>query len=57
LARSNKPEHLSEALILEANAWEKGERNPWGISEEWIGEFHANSVASKAIEYLNLNRS
>jgi glycosyltransferase involved in cell wall biosynthesis len=57
LARSNKLEHLSEALILEAHAWEKGERNPQGISEEWIGEFHANSVASKAIEHLNLNRS
>jgi glycosyltransferase involved in cell wall biosynthesis len=53
LAHENTPKCLANALMQEAEDWECGRRNPRGISEKWMGEFHANSVASKAIEYLN----
>ena len=54
LARSNKPEHLSEALTLEAHAWEKGERNPFSIATIWGSEFHAGEVAGRALAFLDL---
>jgi len=54
LAGSNTPEHLSEALTLEALAWENGDRNPFAIAENWGSEFHAGEVASRALGFLAL---
>jgi glycosyltransferase involved in cell wall biosynthesis len=58
LAAQNTPKALAEALAFEARAWDSGARDPFAIATAWTGEFHANSVASKAIEYLDhaLNR-
>lgn len=55
LADKNTPKSLAAVLSLEAKDWECGRRNPRMISDNWIKEFHANSVASKALEHLDLN--
>lgn len=52
LADTNSPKSLANTLKKEARNWESCRRNPQQISQEWRGEFHANSVALKAIEYL-----
>ena len=45
---------LAEALQLEAQAWDKGERDPERISHIWTEEFHDVKVASRALEFLGL---
>jgi len=48
---------LAEELVLEADAWERGERNASAISVSWTREFHAKNVARRALEYLDLVNS
>ena len=55
LAGRNAPERLAEALSLEAHPWEKGERNPFTIAENWGSEFHAGEVAGRALAFLGLD--
>ena len=45
---------LSEALILEAAAWENNQRIPGRISNIWAPEFAVSNVARKAISMLRL---
>jgi glycosyltransferase involved in cell wall biosynthesis len=45
---------LAEALMLEAKAWAKNERDPFRISRIWSGEFHATEVAKRALRMLGL---
>ena len=45
---------LAEALMLEADAWAHGQRDPKRISEIWSDEFHSNKVAARGIEILGL---
>lgn len=54
LAPRNTPSALTDELILEAGAWEAGERDPDRISRIWCAEFHAPKVAQRALESLNL---
>lgn len=54
LASRYAPEDLAAALCQEADAWEKGKRNPREISNNWAGEFHAKQTALRAIRMLGL---
>jgi hypothetical protein len=55
LATRNTPDALSTELVLEADAWESGQRDPERISRIWCKEFHAPEVAMRAIQYLGLD--
>ncbi|MEO7098020.1 MAG: glycosyltransferase family 4 protein [Luteolibacter sp.] len=52
LASRNTPDALTDELVLEANAWEAGERSPERIGRIWCEEFHASEVARRALELL-----
>ena len=54
LALGMNSDALAEALKLEAQAWDKGERDPERISHVWTQEFHDVKVASRALEFLGL---
>ena len=54
LAGANEPELLADALVLEADAWEIGQRDPERISKIWGPEFHAPAVAKRAMDALGL---
>jgi|694.fasta_scaffold110456_2 glycosyltransferase involved in cell wall biosynthesis len=45
---------LTEALRLEADAWDKRERDPKRISAIWCSEFHEKAVAKRGLELLGL---
>jgi glycosyltransferase involved in cell wall biosynthesis len=45
---------LAEALMLEADAWSHGQRDPKRISDIWTEEFHSNKVAARGLEMLGL---
>ena len=45
---------LAEALMLEADAWRLGQRDPKRISDIWSDEFHSNKVAARGLEMLGL---
>ena len=45
---------LAEAMTLEAQAWDRGERDPEHISRIWTEEFHDVKVASRALEFLGV---
>ena len=45
---------LAEALQLEADAWDSGERDPKRISTIWCPEFHETAVAKRGLELLGL---
>jgi glycosyltransferase involved in cell wall biosynthesis len=55
LATRNNPRALADELILEADAWERGERDPERISRIWTREFHAPEVARRALAALGLS--
>jgi len=54
LASRNQPDALADELILEANSWETGQRDPQRISRIWTQEFHAPEVARRALAALGL---
>lgn len=54
IASRNNSASLTDELILEANAWESGQRDPNRISDIWCNEFHADRVAQRAMQALNL---
>lgn len=54
LARHNDASALARELILEAQSWDEGNRDPKIISSAWSNEFHASNVASRSMELLNL---
>lgn len=45
---------LAEALMLEADAWSQGQRDPQRISSIWSDEFHSSKVAARALAMLGL---
>ncbi len=47
---------LADALCLEAQAWETGQRDPTRISSIWMDEFHNTKVISRALGLLGLQR-
>ncbi len=55
LASSNQADSLATELILEAESWQQGQRDPEHISRVWNREFHAPEVARKAIASLGLS--
>jgi glycosyltransferase involved in cell wall biosynthesis len=57
LAHRNTPTALAEELLLEADAWDRGERDPERISRIWSDEFHAVQVAGRALDALELRWS
>lgn len=57
LAGANDPELLADALLLEAEAWESGQRDPARISASWCPEFHSRSVADRVLQALGLDAS
>jgi len=57
LASRNSADAMTDELVLEANAWENGERNPERISQIWRAEFHAPMVASRALKALGISPS
>jgi glycosyltransferase involved in cell wall biosynthesis len=54
LALAMDADSLCEALMLEADAWEAGQRDPERISRIWCEEFHSTKVAERAIRLLEL---
>ena len=54
LASRNKADALADELVLEANSWEAGERDPERISRIWCKEFHAPNVAMRALSALKI---
>lgn len=55
LAIDMTAEALAEALMLEADAWDQGQRDPRRISEIWCDEFHSHKVAARGLEMLGLS--
>lgn len=45
----NTPSFLADALTMEAEAWDRGERDPEAISSSWCREFHAPEVARQIL--------
>lgn len=45
---------LADELLLEADSWTRGERDPVRISRIWCEEFHATAVARRALVHLGL---
>jgi glycosyltransferase involved in cell wall biosynthesis len=56
LAPHNTADALSDELIIEADAWESGDRDPARISQIWRREFHASEVAQRALYALGNTR-
>jgi glycosyltransferase involved in cell wall biosynthesis len=56
LALRCSAEALADELVLEADSWGRGERDPARISRIWCEEFHAPAVARKALDCLGLPR-
>jgi glycosyltransferase involved in cell wall biosynthesis len=54
LALGMDADAMAEALQLEAQAWDREERNPARISRIWTEEFHDVNVATRALELLGL---
>jgi glycosyltransferase involved in cell wall biosynthesis len=54
LADKENPKAFADALFREAEAWDRGLRNPGRIARHWQAQTHANEVASKAIQLLEL---
>jgi glycosyltransferase involved in cell wall biosynthesis len=54
LALGMDTDSLAEALQLEAEAWDKGQRDPIRISCIWCNEFHDVNVAARALDFLGL---
>ena len=54
LAAGMKAGAMAEALMLEAQAWEAGERDAHRISSIWCDEFHADAVADRALRLLKI---
>jgi len=52
-AATNTAESLSQALLSEAEAWDKGDRNPDRISVVWTSEFHSEQVAQKVLDLVH----
>ena len=55
LAESNTPISLSEALVLEADAWAKQQRDPHRISRIWSPEFNMSEIAKQILQILELD--
>jgi glycosyltransferase involved in cell wall biosynthesis len=54
LALGMDADSLAEALQLEAEAWDTGQREPIRISRIWCNEFHDVNVAARALDFLGL---
>ena len=54
LAAKETPEAFAEALSKEAAMWDGGLRSPDITARRWQSETHADKVAAKALEFLNL---
>ncbi len=54
LAIDMSADALAEALMLEADAWSQGQRDPKRISDIWSDEFHSNKVAARGLGLLGL---
>ncbi len=52
LSIEDSAECLAETLLLELEAWDRGERNPEGISDFWTSQLSVNAVVSKIIKLL-----
>lgn len=54
LASKETPEAFIEALSKEAVMWDRGLRSPDTTARRWQSETHADKVAAKAVELLDL---
>jgi glycosyltransferase involved in cell wall biosynthesis len=54
LASKETPEAFAEALSKEAAMWDRGLRSPDITAQRWQSETHADKVAAKALELLDL---
>jgi glycosyltransferase involved in cell wall biosynthesis len=57
LAEHSTPEILGDALLMELQSWERGERSPLSISQSWSSELHPDRVAHKILQVLDLKRN
>ena len=54
LASNETPEAFAEALSKEAAMWDRGLHSPHITAQRWQSETHADKVAAKALELLDL---
>lgn len=52
IAREDTPESLTEAILEELDAWQRGERNPANIAETWQPLFHADKALARIFDSL-----
>jgi len=55
LAAHHHPLALAEELLLEADAWDCNQREPFRIAKIWQEEFHAPRVAARALNLLGID--
>jgi len=55
LAKKETPHACSDALMHEANAWERGERDPEQIARRWTSELQASQAARRVMRQLRLS--
>ncbi|MEY3479510.1 MAG: hypothetical protein RIQ71_285 [Verrucomicrobiota bacterium] len=55
LAKKETPHAFSDALMHEANAWERGERDPEQIARRWTSELQASQAARRVMRQLRLS--
>ena len=51
------PEALTSTLLAELAAWDRGERDPLAISQQWVSELHPDRVASRILELFGKSAS
>ncbi|MCB1131471.1 MAG: glycosyltransferase, partial [Verrucomicrobiae bacterium] len=56
-AIQNDSSFLTDALVMEAHAWDAGHRDPHEISRNWTAEFHHVNVARRLLKLASADRS
>jgi len=54
LAKEETPESFANALIAEAEKWDKGHRSPEDISHRWSSDLHADKAGARVLRQLGL---
>jgi glycosyltransferase involved in cell wall biosynthesis len=49
-ALRNNARSLADALVMEATAWDEGDRDPHNISTAWVPEFCASNIARRILK-------
>jgi glycosyltransferase involved in cell wall biosynthesis len=56
VAPADDPQSIGRAVLSELALWESGRRNPMVSGQAWAAELHADRVAQRILNHLELNR-